>query len=261
MRLETEKGQTGSELYFWRVSLAAPQQKGGGLAGSRETSEGTTGAVPLKHDGCLDQSVWDAGRWAVQQSGHIGRQNQPHTECKASPYSHPLGFKDVFLTVHGLPLKGPDLFSVYCQLAHSSWKKSPLFLEGGHIHGIPSTLLLWTCVFWVLVGFCLLVLCFWVEPRCQHGVIHTLPTQASSLYHVGTCMFPWRPVWTLPAPLLVVHRVPCCVLSCKVCITFLCAFIPSACRWRCLSSPCFLPLPLHGGPRSFHVALCPAPLL
>ena len=67
----------------------------------------------------------------MQQSGHIGQQNQPHTECKASPYSHPLGFKDVFLTVHGLPLKGPDLFSIYCQLAHSSWKKSPLFLEGG----------------------------------------------------------------------------------------------------------------------------------
>ena len=85
----------------------------------------------------------------------LWRQNQPHIECKASPYSHPLGFRDVLLTVHGLPLKGPDLFSLYCQLAHSSWKKSPLFFGGGgHIHCIPSTLLLWTCVFWVLVGFC-----------------------------------------------------------------------------------------------------------
>ena len=99
------------------------------------------------------------GRWQMRRAAAWifceGRTNR--TECKASPILTP-GLQRHLTPCPWSPSKGTWALLPLLPASKFLLKQiSPLWGGGRHIHGIPSTPLLWTCVFWVLVGFCLFI--------------------------------------------------------------------------------------------------------
>ena len=130
--LKQRKDRQGLSYTSKESLLLLPQKKGGVLAGSRETSEGTAGAVPLKHDGCLDQSGWDAGRRAVQQSGHIVTAEPTTHRVQSESLFSPPGLQRCLTHCPWSPSKGT--WSLLPLLPTSTFlleKISPFFWRGG----------------------------------------------------------------------------------------------------------------------------------
>lgn len=129
-------------------------------------------------------AVWSAvgetGWRAVSRSGYISKAEPATDACDAVPYSHPLGYRDIPFSVHGLSLKGPDLVSIANQ--QIPLEQTLSFFARSLCAKFPT----------VNVLICLFVLGGWTHTDIE---LFTLPTQGRSLV---SCAFPFRPVCTLP---------------------------------------------------------------
>lgn len=103
-----------------------------------------------------------------------------HRRMRCCSLSHPLGYRDIPFSVHGLSLKGPDLVSIANQ--QIPLEQTLSFFTRSLCAKFPT----------VNVLICLFVLGGWTHTDIE---LFTLPTQGRSLV---SCAFPFRPVCTLP---------------------------------------------------------------